>query len=387
MRDTELELELEDLMNVLAESDLESEAAWEAEHDQKIPALRCTTVGKRVGSFVCSPWDLARIIGFLGVPVSPNVLQAAVEAAAGAAVSLATTAAASLDLLNRTNASRVEFCAAFGVAPDFVPAWRATQPGIVNWKDLGELVALRLRDAAKILDGGCIRYFSLGSPAYCAECTEDPSAYFACSSWKGGYTICLGSGFWQKWQAGGLVDTDLTLLHEALHIYFGKTVAHKGRTGNANCYPNFVARANGLTIPQRIARKCPPGSCAPLPATILDDFRIDHVELLPHHTPLVDNIATTVVASWKTRSPIRIVALLGFADSTGAPKNNFDLGEGRAIAARDGIAAAIRRLDPAVAGKVVFIPLTRGADGAIAPNATAAGRAKNRRVEVTLLPS
>ena len=102
MRDTELELELEDLMNVLAESDLESEAAWEAEHDQKIPALRCTTVGKRVGSFVCSPWDLARIIGFLGVPVSPNVLQAAVEAAAGAAVSLATTAAASLDLLNRT---------------------------------------------------------------------------------------------------------------------------------------------------------------------------------------------------------------------------------------------------------------------------------------------
>jgi hypothetical protein len=389
MLDAELELEteLEDLMTVLSESELESEARWEAQDaGHHVPPGRCTPIATRVGSFVCSPWDIVKVTTLLGVAVAPATLRAAVEAAAAGAASLASTAANSLDILHRTRVSRVAFCAAFGVAPDFVPPWRATLHGAVKWRDIGELVAIRLRDVAKILDGGCIRYFCWGSPAHCPECHKDPPDYFACSSFRGQYLICLGPGFWQAWQASDTVTTDLTLLHEALHIYFRRTVSHNGRTGNAFCYESYATRINGLPVPQVTTLACPTGACAPLPPTILDGFGIDKAKLQPFHTPLINQVAHAVVDSWKTTSPIQIVQLMGFTDTTGPVNHNFDLGQRRALAAQKGIADAIRALDPAVAGRVTFIPITRGAQGPIAPNNTVAGRRQNRRVEVTLLP-
>lgn len=389
MLDAELELEaeLEDLMSVLSESELESEAEWEAQDaGHHVPPGRCTPTGTRVGSFACSPLDIVNVTTALGVAAAPAALRAGLEAAAAGAASLAATAANSLDMPHRTRASRVAFCAAFGVAPDFVPPWRVSLRG-VKWRDLGELVAIRLRDVAKILDGGCIRYFCWGSPAHCPECHADPPTYFACSSFLGQYLICLGPGFWQAWQAGDTVTTDLTLLHEALHIYFRRTVSHAGRTGNAFCYESYATRINGLPVPQVTTQACPTGACTPLPPAILDGFGIDKAKLQVWHTPLINQIAHTVVDSWKTTSPIQIVQLMGFADVTGPDAHNFDLGQRRAVAARKGITDAIRALDPAVAGRVAITPLSRGARSPIAPNTTVAGRKRNRRVEVSLLPS
>jgi len=257
----ELEAELEDLMSILTESNLEAEAEWEAEGEARVPAGRCTPTGTRVGSLTCSDTEHASVENLLQMSIPPATLRAAVETSAGAVVSLINTAAATLDRPSRTAASRAAFCAAFGVTPEFVPAWRSTLTGVVRWRDLGELVAIRLRDAAKIIDGGCIRYFCWGSAAHCPECTGAPTTYISCSSFRGQYTICLGDGFWRAWQAGDTVTTDLNLLHEALHIYFSTTVAHTGRTGNAYCYQSYVANINGLTIPQRITDRCPVGVC------------------------------------------------------------------------------------------------------------------------------
>jgi hypothetical protein len=386
--DLELEYELEELIASLPQNELEAEAGWEAQVAGKIvPLGRCTPTGTRVGDFVCQPSDLVNIVQLLAAPVSIADLRAAVEASAGRAVSLATRAASTLDIPNRNRTSRVAFCAAFGVPPDFVPPWRATLHGKVNWRDLGELVAIRLRDVAKILDGGCIRYFSWGRSTHCPECTADPPSYFACSSFQGKYIICLGRPFWQAWHAGDTLNTDMTILHEPLHIYFRTNVADKGRTGNAGCYESYVTRVLGLPIPAVTTALCPTKACTPLPPIVLDGFDTDKHNLKPFHTVPIQQIAQTVVDSWKTPTPILIVQLTGFADSTGRPAPNVVLGNDRAIAVQEGIKAAIRTLDARVLPKVAFMPLSQGAQNPVAPNTTRAGRTRNRRVEVVFLPS
>lgn len=387
MRDVELEFdaELEGLMASLTRSNLEAEAGWEAQ-DAPVPrAPRCTLAGTQVSAanFACSPTDYAFLTSVLRKAFPVAALRDAVNSAAARAVMLAGNAAVSLDGPNRTAASRVAFCSCFGVVPEFVPTWRAGLPGAVRWRDLGELVAIRLRKAAKILDGGCIRYFCWGKSAYCRGCTRPAQTYYACTS-LGRYAICLGGAFWRAWLAGNLVDSDFTLLHEALHIYFKKSVQDAGRTGNANCYENFAACINRLPISRGSA--CSPGSCAP---TTLDNFRFDGHELRPHHGPLINQVAHMVVASWDTSCPVRMVQLKGFTDSVEhTPGYNPVLGLKRALSVKSGIEAAIRELDPAVAARVTLLPpLTFGAAQPVGDNATEAGSAQNRRVEVVLQPS
>jgi hypothetical protein len=118
-------------------------------------------------------------------------------------------------------------------------------------------VAIRLKSAARIVDGGFIRYFCWGSPAHCPECTGSPASYFACSSFLGRYLICLGDGFWRAWAIGDLDTTATTLLHEALHIFFGRTVSDVGSTGNANCYERYLIQFNRLFLHPATAASCP----------------------------------------------------------------------------------------------------------------------------------
>jgi hypothetical protein len=262
---TSLDMELEqELLESDYKSSLESDLAdFEAEAESTIPRDRCTPVGVRVGKFNCSAAERSQIRAFLRISVSVATLRAALESAAGRAVSLAMRAANALDKSRRNATTRRIFCEAFGVTPEFVPPWRASLRGVVRWRDLGELVAIRLRDVAKILDGGCIHYFCWGSPAHCPECTGSPTAYFACSSFRGRYIICLGGLFWRAWRSGDTVTTSSTLLHEALHIYFGRTVSDRGRSGNANCYERFAVRLQNLFFHPATAANCPAGSCAP----------------------------------------------------------------------------------------------------------------------------
>src|SRR5215510_7061214 len=254
----------EELLETAYESSSESDPLLRELEAGHVPPGRCTPLGKRVGNFTCSNAEIAAIRAFLKLPtLTAPALRAAVETVAGRAVSLATRAADALDRSRRTDKTRRIFCEAFGVTPEFVPPWRASLHGVVRWRDLGELVAIRLKDVAKILDGGCIHYFCWGSPSHCPECTGSPTTYFACSSFLDRYIICLGGPFWRAWKSRDTATTASTLLHEALHIYFGRTVSHKGRSGNANCYERFAVRLQNLFLHSATASACPAGSCSP----------------------------------------------------------------------------------------------------------------------------
>jgi hypothetical protein len=261
--DLELEAELEEFVSRLSEG-LESESEWE---EFAAKGSRCTPAGTRVGVFTCSDAERANIENLLSMSIPPDTLKAVVESAAAGAVSLATRAATALDRSNRTDAIRATFCEAFGVRPEFVPPWRATLKGVVRWKDLGELVAIRLRDVAKIVDGGCIHYSCWVSAGHCPDCGGvDAASVYACSDFHGRYVVCLGGVFWQRWQSGDTTTTQSTILHEALHIYFGTTVADKGRSGNANCYERFAVRLQNLPLHPDTAANCAAGACAAAPA-------------------------------------------------------------------------------------------------------------------------
>lgn len=203
----------------------------------------------RVRHFTCSDADIASVggVGVVGRAVTGNELRAALEDAVGSALAAIRAAADALRRSRRTQAVRDLFCEAFGVLPKSVPSWR---PAGKTW-DRGAVVRARFRYAAKLLDSGVIRYFCWGSAAHCPECTDAPDTYFACSSFGKRYVICLGAAFWRAFRDGDQATMASTLLHEALHIYFGTLIAHGGRGGrfdNANCYERFVVLFNGLLL-------------------------------------------------------------------------------------------------------------------------------------------
>jgi hypothetical protein len=203
---------------------------------------------ERVKYFTCTPKEQAKIEKYLKMSILPGALKKAVETAAGNAVSYLWNASSALQTSPRKQRTKDLFCQAFGTSPETVPSWRSTT---AKWIDRGDLVATRLNSAAKILDGGFIRYFCWGSPKYCPECTRQPTTYFACSSWGKRYVICFGQYFWKVWQERDEATMASTLLHEALHIYFGSLIAHGesgGRYGNANCYERFVVLHNNLDL-------------------------------------------------------------------------------------------------------------------------------------------
>ncbi|MGH8489140.1 MAG: hypothetical protein ACREXS_09835 [Gammaproteobacteria bacterium] len=201
----------------------------------------------RVRHFTCSDADIASVSAesVVGRAVNGDELRAALEDAVGRALTAIRAAADALRRSRRTKAVRDLFCEVFGVLPEFVPSWR---PAGKTW-DRGDVVRARFQFVAKLLDGRFIRYFCWGSAAHCPECTGQPETYFACSSFGKRYVICLGAGFWKAFRDGDQATMASTLLHEALHIYFGTLIAHGGgRFDNANCYERFVVLFNGLFL-------------------------------------------------------------------------------------------------------------------------------------------
>jgi hypothetical protein len=181
----------------------------------------------------------------VGRPVSAADVRNAVQAAATQGASDARAAARALRA-PRSPQTVQTFTNVFNVPPTFVPDWRPAAR--VRWRDLGELVAIRLEAAAGILVGGHMRFFCWGSAAHCPECPGAPT-YRACSSYRGSYRICLGQEWWEWWRDGQRGFMASTLLHEALHIYF-RLEHHKATVGrpsvnNMYCYDTLVALLNG----------------------------------------------------------------------------------------------------------------------------------------------
>ncbi|MGZ8633012.1 MAG: hypothetical protein ACXWZZ_04035 [Solirubrobacteraceae bacterium] len=205
----------------------------------------------------CSDPERARVAAVVGRPVSAAEIRTAVEAAATRGAREGRATARALRATPRTAPTSRLFESIFNVPPAFVPPWR---PANASWRDLGDLVALRLERASGILVGGHVRLFCWGSAAHCPECTGDPTRYRACSSYRGRYHICIGGPWWAWFKQGrrGLMAS--TLLHEALHVYFvlehHKAAIGRPSVNNVYCYDTLVALQHGCAPKPGDRDKC-----------------------------------------------------------------------------------------------------------------------------------
>jgi hypothetical protein len=217
------------------ELEAELEAEWEEELERQLSPTRLLS---------CTPAERAHVARAMG---RRTVSAAEVQRAVGTAVTQGTREARNAARLLRARPRSAHtthvFRGVFNVPPTWVPPWR---PARASWRDLGDLVALRLERAAGILSGGHMRFFCWGSVAHCPECTRPPTTYRACSSYRGRYHICIGRDWWRWWRHGRRGFMASTLLHEALHIYF-RLQHHTAAIGrpsvnNVYCYDTLVAR-------------------------------------------------------------------------------------------------------------------------------------------------
>ena len=214
--------------------------------------------------FSCTNAERAQVQTVLGRVVTVAELRRAVGSAVAQAQRDAMAASRALRARPRSVRTSRIFRSVFNVPPTFVPAWR---PGNASWPDLGALVALRIENGSRILGGGYMHFFCWGSAAHCPECTEPPSSYRACSSYRGRYHICLGREWWEWYRDGHGGFMASTLLHEAMHIYF-RLEHHKATVGrpsvnNMYCYDTLIAILNGRTPKPGDRNKCARGRRAP----------------------------------------------------------------------------------------------------------------------------
>jgi outer membrane protein OmpA-like peptidoglycan-associated protein len=104
-------------------------------------------------------------------------------------------------------------------------------------------------------------------------------------------------------------------------------------------------------------------------------FAVDKSDVQPQFTRVLDDVARTLNAY-----PQTTIDVVGHADSSGGADYNQGLSERRASAVADYLVRQGRVLSDRV-----FVA-GMGSRQPIADNATAAGRAQNRRVEIILRP-
>jgi hypothetical protein len=203
-----------------------------------------------VRKFTCSQADLDKVNHAARKTADAAAVKTAIAAAIEKAISLTKKAIRELEKTPRTTATRTLFREIFSTFPEYTPKWAAG----ASWKDLGGLVALRLQRAAEVLAGGKVQYHCWGCPGG----DRDPSTYDACNHPCGKLVIGLGQGFWEFWGTDDVERMAMTLLHEALHVYYCANIkdAGNGRYGNIYCYQRFVPEINGLDLYPQVEKAC-----------------------------------------------------------------------------------------------------------------------------------
>ncbi len=181
---------------------------------------------------------------------------------------------------------------------------------------------------------------------------------------------------------------------EALTLVLGRAVNETGNWDRATMQGLRDFSGVNLTGPadprindvltQLFTRIASGDTGAPAGLMGLDQFPFDSSALTPYHARLVKRIGRRVVASWQSRTPIRVIRLVGHADSTGPAAYNYGLGLRRAKAVQTALAKTMEKLRPGVTRGIRFLAHTRGAAHPVASSRTAPGRARNRRVTVSL---
>jgi len=122
-------------------------------------------------------------------------------------------------------------------------------------------------------------------------------------------------------------------------------------------------------------------------AIVLDRFVFNSDAVQSFHRPIIQRIAAAVVSSQSSPRPIRTVRLIGHTDSAGANEFNRDLGRRRAKSVQRALQSEIDRQQAGLSSRIRMTIDTHGESQPRTDNATSAGRARNRRVEVGLVRS
>jgi outer membrane protein OmpA-like peptidoglycan-associated protein len=118
----------------------------------------------------------------------------------------------------------------------------------------------------------------------------------------------------------------------------------------------------------------------------LEGFGFDQSGLTLPLQARVRAAADEIVAAVRAGRPVDGVKLTGHTDPVGDPGYNQRLGDRRAEAVRALLVSELRRRDAALAARLaITVEPSPGATQPIAPNTTPDGRARNRRVQLTLL--
>lgn len=110
---------------------------------------------------------------------------------------------------------------------------------------------------------------------------------------------------------------------------------------------------------------------------VLDRFTFDKDQLQSFHQPQLAKVATRVVASQRTRQPIRKIQITGHTDVAGEDRYNLGLGQRRANQAKTGLIAAIERIKQGASRSVVITTASKGELNPISKDNPC-----NRRVEI-----
>jgi hypothetical protein len=208
----------------------------------------------------CTRADLAEISRVVRRPMTAGDVRTVINTAATEAVRQLMNAATPLTNPRPSGAQgvmlRQHFVDAFGVQPEFVPTWR---PAGQTW-DRGAVVRERLRCAARILSNGSIRYRCWG-PLSCRDFTRPWSPDHFARVHTGRLRICFGEAFWAAFRDGQTKELAATILHEALHIYFGtiRDTRERGTFGFAACYERYVQLMNRQPLSQYVKENCATG--------------------------------------------------------------------------------------------------------------------------------
>lgn len=177
------------------------------------------------------------------------------------------------------------------------------------------------------------------------------------------------------------------------HFFYGQKQPHKVLRRDLEDYEEMEDFEDWEGPPTRTRPRgpitLPPIVIRVRPSVILTQFGFNKDTLSPQHVNQIKQVARRVASSWTRRPgrsyrPIRTIRLVGHTDNRGPASYNKTLGMRRAQAVRSRLVAEINRLRPGLAARIRIIPQSVGEIRPMASNATAAGRARNRRVAVYL---
>ena len=112
-------------------------------------------------------------------------------------------------------------------------------------------------------------------------------------------------------------------------------------------------------------------------------FGVNSAQLQPEGRELLKNLAATLAAYMTARDEMLMVS--GFTDDQPMLQNNRQFADNWELSAQRALTVTRTLVDHGVASSAVFAA-GFGAEQPVASNADAAGRAKNRRVEITPTP-